>query len=55
MRSSRIGFRAAALVVIWLRSTQAFRGRIAGILTDESKAVLPGANVALTNVGCLSR
>jgi len=55
MRNSRIGFRVvvviAALVVVWLTSAQTFRGRITGIVTDESKAVVAGANVTLTNVG----
>ena len=60
MRNSWIGFRVvvmiAALVVVWLTSAQTFRGRITGIVTDESKAVVAGANVTLTNVGftCLT-
>jgi ABC-type Mn2+/Zn2+ transport system permease subunit len=60
MRNSRIGFRVvvvmATLVVVWLTSAQTFRGRITGIVTDESKAVVAGANVRLTNVGfaCLA-
>ena len=52
---NRIGFRVvvmiAALVVVCLTSAQTFRGRITGIRTDESKAVVVGANVTLTNVG----
>jgi hypothetical protein len=55
MTNSSIGFRvvvmSAALVVVWLTSAQTFRGRITGIVTDESKAVVAGANVTLTNVG----
>ena len=60
MTNSRIGFRAvamiAALVFVSLTSAQTFRGRITGIVTDESKAVVAGANVTLTNVGfaCLA-
>ena len=52
---NRIAFRVvvmiAALVVVCLTSAQTFRGRINGILTDESKAVVAGANVTLTTVG----
>jgi hypothetical protein len=35
---------------------QTFRDRIAGLLTDELKVVIAGANVTLTNVGfaCLA-
>jgi hypothetical protein len=35
---------------------QTFQDRIAGLLADESKAVVAGANVTLTNVGfaCLA-
>ena len=55
MRNGWIGFRVvvmiAALVVVWLTSAQTFRGRITGILTDESKALIAGADVTWTNVG----
>ena len=60
MRNSRIGFRVvvvmATLVVVWLASEQTLRGRITGIITDGSGAVVAGANVTLTNVGfaCLA-
>ena len=60
MSNSRIGFRVVALmatlVVVWLMSAQTFRGCITGIVSDESKAVVAGANVRLTNVGfaCLA-
>ena len=33
---------------------QKFRGRIAGLLADESKTVVAGANVTSTNVGFAS-
>ena len=46
----------AALVFVSLTSAQPFRGRITGIATDESTAVVAGANVTLANVGfaCLA-
>lgn len=60
MTNSRMGFSfivvSGALVVVWLTSAQTFRGRITGIVMNESKARVACANVALTNVGfsCLA-
>ncbi len=55
MRNIRTGSRAvvpmATLVVVWLTSAEIFRGRVTGIVTDESKTAAAGANVRLTNVG----
>ena len=61
MSKQRIGMQivlALVLVVLLtsLAPAQTFRGRITGIVTDESKGVAAGAKVTLTNVGfaCLA-
>ena len=53
---SRLSFRSSFLVLLFLWFVsfpllgQTFRGRVQGIVTDASKAVVAGATVTLTNV-----
>lgn len=54
MRNIRIGRRVvvmAILALLWPTSAPTFRRHITSVVSDESKAVVAGANVRLINAG----
>ena len=56
MKFARVGIEMAALLCLLLlfgspSAAQSYRGRVQGVVTDESQAVIAGATVTLLNVG----
>ena len=56
MKFARVGIEMAGLVCLLLLFSsagmaQSYRGRVQGIVTDQSQAVIAGATVTLLNVG----